>query len=114
MVWDAIKAHLRGLIIRQISHIKTTTKERETFVASEVQRVEGSYIADPTPSTECGWVVVALNAAENKCFLLQQLYFEEGEIQSSPSSSSYVPLTTGTIPHRHYTEPYGGQFTPLR
>lgn len=57
MVWNALKTHLRGLLIRQIPHIKTATNEWETFVLSEVRRAEESYIVD-TPSSEQNWIAV--------------------------------------------------------
>lgn len=40
VVWDALKAHLRGLIIKEINAIKTKTKEGENLVMDEAARAE--------------------------------------------------------------------------
>lgn len=40
VVWGALKAYLRGLFIRQISSIKTNTKEWKNLVLSEARKAE--------------------------------------------------------------------------
>lgn len=42
VVWDALKAHLRGLIIHQTGKIKTTTKEWESLVLNEAKKSKGN------------------------------------------------------------------------
>lgn len=52
IVWDAFKAHLRGLIIKQISVIKSHTTELETLVSAEARKAKEHYIAQPSPESE--------------------------------------------------------------
>lgn len=111
MVWDGLKAHVCGLIIKQISNIKTATKEWETLVLSEARTAEEQYITNPSPALERSWLAaqslhqqVTLTAAENKfCFFTQQKYFEEGEntvhllavISRSQQGASYIETIQG-------------------
>lgn len=84
VVWDALKAHLRGLLTKQINAIKT--KDWENLVMDEATRAEERYIAAPSSESERRWQEaqalyqqVSTTAAENKRFFLQQKYFNEGE-----------------------------------
>lgn len=86
VVWDTLKAHMQGLIIRQISKIKTKTKDWENTVMQAASEAEAQYIQDPTDNTERRWLEaqalyqqVSLNAAENKRFFIKQNYFNEGQ-----------------------------------
>lgn len=77
VVWDGLKAHVRGLMIKQI-FIKMATKE--------ARKPEERYIKNPSPASERSWLAaqslhqqVILTTAENKRFFTQRKYFEEGE-----------------------------------
>lgn len=50
-----MKAHLRGLLIKQINAIKTKTKEWENLVMGEAARVEERCIAAPSSESERRW-----------------------------------------------------------
>lgn len=56
VVWDALKAYMRGLIIRQISNIKTATKEWGTLVLSEAKKAEEHYVMNPSLALERSWL----------------------------------------------------------
>lgn len=81
IVWDALKAHLRGLIIKQISAIKSNNREWETLDSAESRKAEEHCIAQPSPDSERSWLdaqspVVFMG---QKRFFMQQRHFEEGE-----------------------------------
>lgn len=85
VVWDALKAYLRGLFIRPISSIKTNIKEWENLVFSEARKADKTYITNPTEESEHSWLEaqalnqqISLMVAENKRFFIQQQYFDEG------------------------------------
>lgn len=85
VVWDALKAHMQRPI-RQISGIKTKTKEWENIVLHKAIGAKAQYVQAPTVDTERRWLEaqslyqqVSLYAAENNRFFIKQNYFNEGE-----------------------------------
>lgn len=88
VVWDALKAYLRGLFIRPISSIKTNIKEWENLVLSEARKADKTYITNPTEESEHSWLEaqalyqqISLMVAENKRFLYNSDTLMKGKIQ---------------------------------
>lgn len=55
VVWDTLKAFLRGCLIREIAGIKTRSREWESRVRDEVKEREQALIADPSQSNHDSW-----------------------------------------------------------
>lgn len=86
MIWDSLKAFLRGLLLTKITNIKRKTRKQDLQFANTVQEAEREYIRNPTPLTRSKWCeaqkldeVRQLNRARRKRFFSKQPYFEEGE-----------------------------------
>lgn len=86
VVWDTLKAFLRGCLIKEIAGIKTRSREWENRVREELKEREQALVRDPSKSNQESWkeaqVVynsVWLSAAEKRRYFQQQSYFEEGE-----------------------------------
>lgn len=54
VVWDALKAFIRGLCIKEISTIKIRSKWASD-VARKVDKAEELYLRNPTPEHERQW-----------------------------------------------------------
>lgn len=81
VVWDAIKAFLRGLLIREISGIKKRSREWEDTVRLELQNREMVLMMDPTPAKQNSWKEaqslynkVVLSTAEINIFFAEELF----------------------------------------
>lgn len=90
VVWDALKAHLMGLIIKQISAIKSKTKDWENLLLSKAGKAEEMYLTNPSVDSEHKWLEpqalyqqVSITAAENKSFFLYSCITSmKGKIQA--------------------------------
>lgn len=86
LVWDTMKAVLRGLYIRDISRRKSKTRELMVALQKRVAETEVSFTRTPTSITKHDWEEAQkllkehmLSVADNKRFFLKQKYFMEGE-----------------------------------
>ena len=84
--WDAFKAYLRGLLIREVNGVKKASTALLIEVESRVQDMERAYIADPSDLTRETWQAAQTayqqllsSSAEKKRFFAKQAFFEEGE-----------------------------------
>lgn len=107
VVWDSLKAYLRGLLIQQISKVKKQTRVRGEAIREEVLVSERKYVADPRPENQECWVrkqqeykMESIRVAENRKLFQRQRNFGEGEsvgrmlaiLASTNAPSSTVPL----------------------
>lgn len=86
VIWNSLKAFLRGCLIREITGIKNHSREWENRVQDEMRTREQALVADPSQSNHDSWTEaqslynsVLLSAAEKRRYFLQQGCFEEGE-----------------------------------
>lgn len=56
VVWDTLKAFLRGLLIKQAAKIKKKSREWEEHIRKEVIESERQYVIDPTPEKRETWL----------------------------------------------------------
>ena len=52
VVWDALKAFLRGILIQQVAKIKRNSREWEEKIREEVLEAEKQYVENPTLSKQ--------------------------------------------------------------
>lgn len=52
VVWDTLKAFIRGMCIKEINSIKTRTRQWASDVAQVVDKAEEVYLQTPTPEHE--------------------------------------------------------------
>lgn len=115
VIWDSLKAFLRGYLIWEITGIKNHSREWEDRVRNEMQSREQALITDPSQSNHEAWTEaqslynsVIMSAAEKRRYFLQQSYFEEVENighllalvareQWDPSIITAIRSTTGKI-----------------
>lgn len=55
IMWDALKAYLRGLLIQQISRIKKSSLNWEDKTRKELITAEREYVKEPTPGNQSIW-----------------------------------------------------------
>ena len=86
VIWDTLKAFIRGMCIKEISLIKTRNRQWAYEAERVVEKAEELYLQDPTPEQEGKWKdaqkiyrTIHLQQADNKRFFTSQTYFEEGE-----------------------------------
>lgn len=86
VVWDALKASLRGMLIQRVARVKTQTREQEKLIMNKVTEVERQYIVRLPPEALLDWVKaqqeykdVLLAKAENTLMFDRQRYYVEGE-----------------------------------
>ena len=86
VVWDSLKAFLRGLLIQQVARIKREGREREGKLGLEVAQAEARFIEEPTPTRQKEWLgkqlehkTVNMRKLESKRILQRQCQFGEGE-----------------------------------
>lgn len=56
LVWDAMKAVVRGLYIREISRHKSKTRELTVTLQNRVSDTEAQFVCNPTDSTKANWI----------------------------------------------------------
>lgn len=86
VIWDAMKATLRGILIQQISRAKAQRRRIEEGLRSQVTATEQCFIISRSKPTARRWrqaqedlSAFLLESAVNKRQFLQQTFFEEGE-----------------------------------
>lgn len=88
IIWDALRAHFRGLLIRQISSIKASTKEWVGVCLCLIRLRKLRNFILPIPHrilNVAGWKLrlytnkLCSLLRRGRFFFLQQRYFEEGE-----------------------------------
>lgn len=86
VVWDAMKATLRGVLIQQISRVKARRRRVEEGLRSQVIATEQSFITSRSRPAARRWKQAQedlnaffLESAANKRQFLNQTFFEEGE-----------------------------------
>ena len=86
VVWDTLKAFIRGMCIKEISFIKTRNRQWARDAEKAVEKAEERYLLDPIPERGREWIdaqklyrTIHLQQADNKRFFTSQNYFEEGE-----------------------------------
>lgn len=86
VVWDLLKAFLRGCLIREITGIKNRSREWEDRVRDEMRKREQALVTDPSQSNNKAWTEAQslynstlMSTAEKRRYFLQQSYFEEGD-----------------------------------
>lgn len=110
LTWETFKAFLRGLLIAEVSGIKSKTHAIKDQTEQLVSRLEAEYIADPSDAARDAWLAAqeALGqftgeAADRKRFFNKQAFYEEGEqtgrllakiVKASQSSPSIRALRT--------------------
>lgn len=57
VVWDAMKAFLRGLLIQQVAKIKRRSREWEESIRKEVILLGKQYVEDPNPEKQRRWLI---------------------------------------------------------
>lgn len=115
MVWDTMKAYLRGLIIKEISKIKLATRQWEEELTQRVKQTEQEYTSDPNREKFGAWQdaqnlykKLVLTKAENNRFLQNQKHYEMGEQvghmlamitrnQEGPSTIAAIEDRKGTV-----------------
>lgn len=115
VVWDTLKAFLRGLLHQQVVKIKNKSRELEARARKEVMKSEAQYVKDPTPEKHEIWLKrqqeykeVINRKTENKRLFQRQNYFGEGEktgrmlallvkCHTSPPAISSIRTTSGEI-----------------
>lgn len=86
IVWETMKAYLRGIFIRQISAIKSRSRAQTALFRNRVTDTEFAYLQTPTSQCKDQWLEAhkalddhLLQQAEKKRFFLRQRYYIEGE-----------------------------------
>lgn len=88
MVWDSLKAFLRGLLIQHITRVKKKSRAQGEHIRNEVMdmELERQYVLDPSPGKQELWTrkqqeykAVITRNAENRRLFQRQRCFEEGE-----------------------------------
>ena len=85
VMWDALKAFLRGLCIQQVAKIKKVSREWENRIWMELENTEKEYIENPTLEKQRIWLNkqqeyrVEIRKSENKRLFQKQVAFGEGE-----------------------------------
>lgn len=86
VVWDTMKAVVRGLYIREISRRKSKSRELTLAHQQQVVDTESRFVLNPSPAAKAAWEEAQkllrdhmLSRADNKRFFTQQKYFIEGE-----------------------------------
>lgn len=111
VVWDTMKAVVRGLYIREISKRKSKSRELTETLQQRVTDTEAQFILDPSEGARADWVEAQsllkdhmLTMADNKRFFTKQKFFMEGEsaghllatvVRSQQGSSHIVKLSKG-------------------
>ena len=115
ILWDTLKAYLRGVLIQQIAKFNKKARESEEKSRREVLEAENNYVGDPTPKGKKIWLEkqqayksVITREVETRRLFLRQSSFAEGEgvgrmlaqvVKSNSSSSGVrsIRLTSGAI-----------------
>lgn len=86
VVWDAMKAYLRGVVIKEISKIKLATRQREELIMQRVKQTQQEFRLDPIEEKCAVWQEAqkiykdtVMIKAENSRFLQCQKHYEMGE-----------------------------------
>lgn len=76
VLWDALKAFLRGVLIQQVAKFNKEARNGEEKIQKEVFEAESNDMMDPTPEREKTWLdklqdykVVVMQKAETRCLL---------------------------------------------
>lgn len=56
VLWDSLKAFLRGILIQQVVKIKKESREWEESIRKEVIEAENNYVNDPTLEKQKIWL----------------------------------------------------------
>lgn len=123
LTWEAFKAFLGGILITEVTGIKTKTNAIKDQTEQMVSRLEAEFIAHPSDAAREAWMAapepvdrITGEAADRKRFFNKQSFYEEGEetgrlltkivkaSQTSPSIGALRPEGggTGKHPHPHY------------
>lgn len=110
VVWDSLKAFLRGVLIQKISYAKKQSQVEELEAKERVRRAEVQYVETPSPANYETWVgrqdeysrVLREKMEKNRLFQ-RQSFFGEGEqvgkalslIIKANGPSSIVPAIEG-------------------
>lgn len=86
VIWDSLRAHLRGLLIQQVARTKGKPREWKRVSRKEATQAERRYVEDPTPDRQKEWLdkqqvykMAIIRKSENRRISQRQCQFGEGE-----------------------------------
>lgn len=115
ILWDTLKAYLRGVPIQQVAKFNKEAKIWEERIRREVIEAENNYVTDPSSEREKIWLdkqqdykITIMRKVETRQLFLRQSSFAEGESvgkmlaqlvksNSPPSSISAIRSPGGEI-----------------
>lgn len=108
ILWDTLKAYLRGVLIQQVAKFKKEAKVWEENIQREVLEAENNYVTDPSSEREKAWLdkqqdykIAIMRRVEIRRLFLRQSSFAEGEsvgkMLAQLVKSNSPPSTISTI-----------------
>lgn len=86
VMWDTLKAYLRGLLIQKVYKIKKASRDWEDKTRRELMEAEKEYVKEPLPDKQKVWEKkqqsykdAILRKVENKRLFQRQIIYGEGE-----------------------------------
>lgn len=86
VLWDTLKAFLRGVLIQQMAKFNKEARSEEEDTLKDALEVENNFIRNPNPELERTWQekqqkykLVVIQKAETRRLLQRQEFMVEGE-----------------------------------
>lgn len=86
MLWDTLKAFLRGVLIQQMAKFNKEARSEEEGTLRDALEAENNFIRNPTPELESTWQekqqkykLVVMQKVETRRLLQRQEFMVEGE-----------------------------------